>query len=428
MSWSSAGGGREHALAWKLSKSPRVARVFCAPGNAGTEEFCQNCPVPTTDFEGVAAIALQHRIDLVVVGPSEPLIFGLADVFHSLRIPVFGPSRSQAVIEGSKAFSKAFMSRHGIPTAAYQVFTDLREAKAFVRSQWTPAGLVVKTDGLADVQSVVVAERPEEAFEEIERALGEDRYGPAGRRILIEERLIGPEASLLAFVDGHSFKVLPAAQDHKALFDGNRGPNTEGMGAYAPAPVITPSTLERIERDILAPTVAGLAAEGLGYPGVLFVGLILTPERPRVLEYNCRLGDPEAQVTLPALKTDLLEVIDACLAGRLGNLDLQFDDAYYLCVVGASEGYPARPRAGRKITGLEAARRVPAATIFHAHTRREEEGLVTAGGRVLNVVARGRTIDEAQDQAYRAMQHIAFDGGGPIIRRDVGAQATGRLL
>ncbi|HEY9857066.1 MAG TPA: phosphoribosylamine--glycine ligase, partial [Stenomitos sp.] len=412
--------------AWKLAASPRVAKVYCAPGNAGTETFCTNLPILPNNHAALVAAAQIHKVDLVVIGPSEPLIMGLADRFLAAGFPVFGPGGAQAVIEGSKVFSKAFMRRHGIPTARYEVFEDLASARAHVHDHWPQGGLVVKTDGLADVQSVVVAETPAAALAELERALGAKHYGAAGERIILEERLVGPEASILAFVDGRHFKRLPTAQDHKALYEGNRGPNTEGMGAYAPALGVEPDLEDRITREILAPTLLGLAQEGLGYPGVLFVGIMITDEGPKVLEYNCRFGDPEAQVTLPGLQTDLVEVIEACLAGRLDELDLAFDDACYLCVVGASPGYPGPAEIERRIYGLEAAMRIPQATIFHAHTRRHECGLLTAGGRVLNVVARGSTLHEAQRQAYRAIDRIAFEGGGPHVRRDVGSQATGQ--
>lgn len=419
------GGGREHALAWKLAASKRVAKVFCAPGNAGTESVCTNLPIPQGDHPALVAAAQAEGVDLVVIGPSEPLIHGLADRFHAVGLPVFGPGGAQAVIEGSKVFSKAFMRRHGIPTARYEVFEELEAARAYVRDGWPQGGLVVKTDGLADVQSVVVAQTPAEALAEIDRALGSKQYGDAGDRIILEERLVGPEASILAFVDGRHFKRLPAAQDHKALYEGNQGPNTEGMGAYAPASIVDPTLDERITREIMEPTLRGMAMEGLGYPGVLFVGIMVTDEGPKVLEYNCRFGDPEAQVTLPGLQTDLVEVIEACLAGRLDELALAFDDACYLCVVGASPGYPGPAQTERRIYGLEAAMRIPQATVFHAHTRRHASGLVTAGGRVLNVVARGSTLHEAQRHAYRAIDRIAFEGGGPHVRRDVGSQATG---
>lgn len=420
------GGGREHTLAWKLAASPRVSRVFCAPGNAGTEGFCTNLPIGQNDHAALIQAAHDHAIDLVVIGPSEPLIHGLGDRFVEAGFPVFGPGAAQAVIEGSKVFSKAFMRRHGIPTARYEVFEDLEAARAYLEDSWPEGGLVVKTDGLAAVQSVVVADTRAEALAEVERCLLEGRYGAAGRRVILEERLSGPEASILAFVDGRHFRLLPPAQDHKALYEGNLGPNTEGMGAYSPASLVDDALAERIEREIMGPTLRGLSEEGLGYAGVLFVGIMVTDEGPKVLEYNCRFGDPEAQVTLPALHTDLVAVLEACLTGSLDALALDFDDACYLCVVGASPGYPGPAQTERRIFGMEAAMRIPQATVFHAHTRRLGGGLVTAGGRVLNVVARGRTVHEAQRQAYRAIDRIAFEGGGPHVRRDVGNEATGQ--
>lgn len=419
------GGGREHALAWKLAASPRVDRIYCAPGNAGTDSFCINLPVQVGEFHRLAAIACDLDIDLVIIGPSAPLILGLADHFLEVGIPVFGPRREAAVIEGSKAFSKAFMQRHGIPTASYAIFEDAEAAQAFVRANWRDEGLVVKTDELADVESVVVAQSLDEALEAVDQTMREGRYGPAGRRVIIEERLVGPEASILAFVDGMHYRLLPPAQDHKALYDGNRGPNTEGMGAYAPAGVVTPEMSERIHREIMAPTMQGLAREGLGYPGVLFVGVMLTRSGPKVLEYNCRFGDPEAQVTLPPLRNDLVDVIEACLFGRLDLVQLAFEEAYYLCVVGAASGYPGFADTGHGIDGWETACCDREAMLFHAHTRWEEGRLVTAGGRVLNAVAGAASIAEAQRLAYRAMSGISFGCGGPVIRRDVGTQASG---
>lgn len=419
------GGGREHALAWKIAASPRVAEVFCAPGNAGTDGFCVNLPVQVAEFPRLVEIARDLAIDLVVIGPSSALIHGLADRFLEAGIPVFGPSAAAAIIEGSKAFSKAFMRRHGIPTADYAVLEDLAAARAHVRERWSSRGLVIKTDELADVHSVVVAETLAEALEAVDRTMREGRYGPAGRRVIIEERLGGPEASILAFVDGAHYRLLPPAQDHKALYEGNRGPNTEGMGAYSPADVITPALAERIRREIMDPTVRGMAMEGIGYPGVLFVGLMVTDDGPKVLEYNCRFGDPEAQVTLPPLQTDLVDVIEACLRGRLDRLSLRFEEAYYLCVVGAATGYPDAAETGHRISGWQDACLEQRTMLFHAHTRWEGERLVTAGGRVLNAVAGAPSLDEAQQRAYRAMDAISFGCGGPVVRRDVGAPASG---
>ncbi|MBO9539341.1 phosphoribosylamine--glycine ligase [bacterium] len=419
------GGGREHALAWKLAASPRVERIYCAPGNAGTDAFCVNVGVEVHDFERLVAIATGLEIDLVVIGPSDPLIHGLTDRFHEAGIPVFGPRASAAVIEGSKAFSKAFMRRHNIPTAAYALFEDPAEARAHVRQAWRAEGLVVKTDELADVQSVVVADTLDEALEAVDCCMLEGRYGEAGQRVIIEERLRGPEASILAFVDGEHYQLLPPAQDHKALYDGNRGPNTEGMGAYAPASVVSPAVLARIREEIMEPTLRGMALEGIGYPGVLFVGVILTPQGPKVLEYNCRFGDPEAQVTLPPLHNDLVDVIEAALVGRLDTQALSFEEAFYLCVVGASTGYPETAETGHGIVGWEAGCPEQQAMLFHAHTRWDGERLVTAGGRVLNAVAGASSLEEAQRLAYQTMDGISFGCGGPVMRRDVGRQAMG---
>jgi phosphoribosylamine--glycine ligase len=421
-------GGREHALAWKLARSPRVARVSVAPGNAGTSDVAETVAIDAMDFEGLAAYCRRERVDLAVVGPADPLINGLVDHLIASGVPAFGPTRRQAILEGSKAFSKAFMKRWGIPTADYDAFDDAAEAHAYLDAHWRPEGMVVKADGLADVQSTLVTDVRAEAHAEIERALRHGRYGDAGQRVLIEQRLIGPEASMLAFVDGCSYRLLQPAQDHKQLHDGGFGPNTEGMGAYAPAPLITPALRERIGREVFEPTLRGLAAEGLSYRGMMFVGVLLTGSGPKVLEYNCRFGDPEAQVTLPGLENDLVDVLEACLQGRLSEVELRFDGLHHLCVVAAAPGYPAGWREGQLIHGLRAAARIQSARVLHAKTRPSPEGPRVAGGRVLSVIASGETIVAAQTAAYQALVPIAFEGGGPQYRRDIGAQATGGVL
>lgn len=421
-------GGREHALLWKLAQSARVERLYCAPGNAGTSELAENVPIDPLDFETLAGFALQVGVDLTIVGPSEPLTCGLVDHFRARGLVVFGPERRQAVVEGSKAFSKAFMARHGIPTARYELFDDAEAAHRHVDAHWTRAGLVLKPDGLADVRGTLVTDDLAEAHAEIDRALVHGAYGAAGNRLLIEERLVGPEASLLAFVDGRHWRLLPAAQDHKQLLDGGLGPNTEGMGAYAPAPLVTPERLAELERTVLAPTLNGLAAEGLGYAGVLFVGVLFTADGPRVLEYNCRLGDPEAQVTLLGLENDLVDVVEACLAGRLDAEPLRFDGRHYMCVVAASAGYPGPVAGGAPIEGLEPASGVEGVRMLHGRTVQGPAGPLTSGGRVLNVVAGAAQLEQARTAAYEALGHVRFAGAPPVFRTDIGAQAVSAPL
>lgn len=421
------GGGREHALVMKLAASPRVSRVYCAPGNAGTQALAENVPIPALAFDELVRFAAKSAIDLVVVGPATPLIRGIADAFAAAGIPVFGPGAAAARIEGSKVFSKAFMTRHGIPTAESRIFTDAAEAQAYVRAVWTSAGLVFKTDGLATspdgsavVESVVIADTLEQALGEIDRALTQGGYGEAGRQILIEERLVGPEASFIAFTDGKTWKALPAAQDHKPLFEGGVGPITEGMGAFAPASTITPELEDEIGCRIMDPTIRGLAEEGLGYPGVVYVGLMLTSSGPKVLEYNCRFGDPEAQVLLMGLKVDLVDVIDACLAGRLAEVDVRWDEGYYCCIVGASPGYPTEPILHLPLEGLELAARIPETTVLHANTRQDGSVLLTSGGRVVNAIARGDSLSDARQRAYEAIDQVRIEGQPALVRRDIG--------
>jgi phosphoribosylamine--glycine ligase len=406
-------GGREHAIVRALARSPRVARIHCAPGNAGTAADAQNVPIGVQDFEALAAYACRERIDLVVVGPADPVAAGLVDHLRAAGLAVFGPTAEQATLEGSKVFSKAFMRRHGIPTARCESFTDPAAALAHLEAAWRPEGIVIKVDGLADVQSTLVTSDLEEARAEVRRALVERRYGAAGERVLIEERLVGPEISLLAFVDGRSWKLLPPARDHKQLLEGGFGPNTEGMGAFCPAPGATPEVLA-----VLDATLRGMRAEGLGYAGVLFVGVLLTADGPRVLEYNCRFGDPETQAVLQGLQTDLVDVIEACLQGRLAEIELAHDGRYHVCLVAADPGYPGEVQPGKPVTGLEGH---PDVTVLHAQTRETPAGPVSAGGRVLNLVASAADLEAARAAAYAAIAHVRLAGEPPRYRRDVGA-------
>ena len=416
-------GGREHALAWKLAQSPRVARVLVAPGNGGTALAggkISNVPVAADDIPMLVRLANDENIDLVVVGPEAPLAAGAVDAFQAADIRCFGPSQAAAQLESSKAFSKAFMQRHDIPTARYAVFTDFEQALAYTQSVDHP--VVIKASGLAAGKGVLLPETADEAESALRQIMTDRAFGAAGDEVIIEERLAGPEASLLAFSDGRSVALMPAAQDHKRVFDGDLGPNTGGMGAYAPAPVMTPRLLEKARRSVLQATVDGMRAEGTPYIGILYAGLMLTTGGIKVLEFNCRFGDPETQVILPLLADDLLDVFDVCLDGTLDQWDVRWREGATATVVAASEGYPGPYPKGREITGLAEAEALSDVAVFHAGTTLAPDGRVlTDGGRVLAVTATDDTLPAALDRAYDAMGRIHFPG--MHYRRDIGANA-----
>jgi phosphoribosylamine--glycine ligase len=415
-------GGREHALAWKLAQSPRVARVFVAPGNGGTatEAKCENVGVPAEDVEGLLAFARARGVGLTVVGPEVPLAKGVVDAFRAAGLRCFGPTRVAAQLEGSKAFAKDFLARHRIPTAAYGVFTEVAPALAFIGKTGEP--IVVKADGLAAGKGVIVAATVAEANAAVRDMLEGARFGQAGARVVVEEFLAGEEASFICMVDGRNVLPLATSQDHKRVGDGDTGPNTGGMGAYSPAPVVTPEMHARILREVIEPTVRGMAAEGLPYTGFLYAGLMIGSDgAPRVLEYNCRFGDPETQPILMRLKSDLVGLCEAALDGRLDRAQAEWDPRAALGVVMAAGGYPDDYRKGDVISGADA----PDAEdvkVFHAGTARRNGALVTAGGRVLCVTALGRTVKEAQRRAYLAVEHIRWDG--VHYRRDIGYRAV----
>ncbi len=411
------GGGREHALAWKLSQSPDLERLFVAPGNGGTARVpkAENVAIGVSDVEALRAFALAERIDLTVVGPEEPLVLGIVDEFQAAGLRVFGPSRAAAQLEGSKAFAKAFMQEVGIPAAASESFDNYREAiKHVMLAKELP---VIKVSGLAAGKGVFVPT----CFNDAETALHvifvEQRFG-AGQSVVIEERLEGPELSVLAFCDGESYRLMPAAQDHKRLRDGDEGPNTGGMGAFAPSPLVTPELLFEIEERVIRPTLEGMAARGAPYVGVLYAGLMLTAQGPKVLEFNCRFGDPETQVILPLLESDLLEIMVACVEGRLGEQRLQWRDGAAATVVMAAGGYPERYEKGFTIEGLDEAAEVPGVIPFQAGTALADEGVVTAGGRVLSVTGVADMLPEAIERAYAGVEQIHFEGA--FYRRDIG--------
>jgi phosphoribosylamine--glycine ligase len=415
------GGGREHALAWKLAASPRLQCVFVAPGNAGTarEEGVTNVPL-TTVAEWVD-FARREGIGLTVVGPEAPLAEGVVDAFRAAGLRIFGPTASAARLESSKEFAKAFMQRHRIPTAPYAAFDDAAAAHAYVDSVGAP--IVVKADGLAAGKGVVVATDVAEAHAAIDRFLVGRSLGNAGARVVVEGFLAGEEASFIVMVDGERAVALATSQDHKRLCDGDVGPNTGGMGAYSPAPVVTPQLHARVMREVINPTIAGLAAEGMPFTGFLYAGLMIGADgSPQVLEFNCRLGDPETQPILMRLKTDLVDLVELALAGRLAEAEPEWDRRVAVGIVMAAGGYPDAPRAGDEITGLPAPQ--PDCRVFHAGTALAGDAVVTAGGRVLCVTALGDNIRAAQRRAYEAVDRIRF--AGAQFRRDIGHRATGR--
>ena len=416
------GGGREHAIAWALSKSPRTEKLFVAPGNGGTAAVAENVSsLEATDAQAVLAFVRENAIDLVVIGPEAPLVAGVVDVLRADGVAVFGPDAQGAQLEGSKTYSKEFMDANGIPTARYGSFTELEPALAYVAELGAP--IVVKADGLAAGKGVVVAETVEEANEAV-RSCFAGAFGEAGSKVLIEECLTGPECSLLAFVSGGVAHCMATAQDHKRAFDGDLGPNTGGMGVYSPVPIVTDDELATMQQVMQTAAAATARAPfEHDYRGVLYGGFMLTPAGPKVLEFNARFGDPETQVVLPRLKTDLVDVMCAVAEGRPEGVDLSWDDQWAVCVVLASAGYPGSYEKGKVILGVDEANAIDGVTVFHAGTAHNADGeLVTAGGRVLNVVALGKTFDEAREKAYEACDVINFEG--KQLRSDIGAKAA----
>lgn len=408
-------GGREHALAWKVAQSPRLAELFVAPGNAGTA--ISNAPIGSEDSDKIVAFAKEKAIDLVIIGPEVPLALGLADELRAAGVRVFGPSRLAAEIESSKVFAKTFMAQQSIPTARFAVFTDFYQAIGHLLAIDYP--VVIKASGLAAGKGVILPDCADDAEAALRAIMLDKEFGAAGEAVVIEERLSGEEVSLLAFTDGVTLKVMPPAQDHKRLLDGDTGPNTGGMGAYAPAPICPPASAQELARTILQPTVDGLRAAGRPFVGVLYAGLMLTPHGPRVLEFNCRFGDPETQVILPLLDSDLLDILEACTEGRLADMDIRWKAGAAACVVLASEGYPGHYPSGRVIHGLDA--RFENAVVFHAGTKWQGQEVVTAGGRVLGVTGWGATLEAALQCAYSAATGIAFEG--QQYRKDIGHRA-----
>lgn len=412
------GGGREHAVCKKLSESPLVTELLCAPGNAGIAQVARCVPdVKATDVPAIVALAKAEQVDFVCVTPDDPLALGCVDALEAAGIAAFGPNAQAAQMEASKIFSKNLMRKYGIPTAKSEVFTDADAALAYLDTQKAP--IVIKADGLALGKGVVVAQTMQEARQAVEEMMRGGKFGKSGARALIEECMFGREVTVLCFCDGKTIVPMRASQDHKRVFDGDKGPNTGGMGAFAPSPLYTPEIAARTEQEILLPTLHAMNAEGITFKGVLYVGLMLTQQGPKVVEYNARFGDPETQAVLPLLESDLMEIMIAVREQRLGELDIRWKDASAACIVLASGGYPGKYESGKAITGIEQAEAM-GATVYHAGTKRVDGAYVTAGGRVLGVTAVGNTLARAVHGAYAAARQIHF--AGVYMRRDIGSR------
>ena len=411
------GGGREHAIALKLRENPEVEEIFAAPGNGGMAAFCTVAPIKASDVEGMVAFAKEKKIDFVVVAPDDPLVLGMADAMEEAGIPAFGPSKAAAAIEGSKVFSKGLMKKYGIPTARYEVFDSEEAAAAYVKAQ-NSYPTVIKADGLALGKGVIIAEDEKAAMDAIHSIMGDRIFGASGSRIVVEEFLEGPEVSVLSFTDGKTIVPMVSSKDHKRALDGDKGLNTGGMGTIAPNPYYTPEIADRCMREIFLPTMAAMNAEKRTFKGCLYFGLMLTKNGPKVIEYNCRFGDPETQVVLPLLKTDLLTIFKAVRDERLADVKVEFSDGAAACVILASGGYPQKYQTGFEIHGLDAMGQAPGVTVYHAGTRLEDGKFLTSGGRVLGVTAVGSDLSEALARSYAAAEKIVFEG--VHYRKDIG--------
>ena len=410
-------GGREHAIAYSCAKSARVDKIYCAPGNAGIGQIAECVPIGAMEFEKLAAFAKEKEIDFTIIGMDDPLVGGVVDVFEAEGLKVFGPRKNAAILEGSKAFSKDLMKKYHIPTAAYETFSDPEAAEKYLETAKFP--IVLKADGLALGKGVLICNTLEEAKEGVKTIMLDKKFGSAGNEMVIEEFMTGREVSVLSFVDGKTIKTMSSAQDHKRAGDGDTGLNTGGMGNFSPSPFYTEEVDKFCKKYIYQPTVDAMAAEGRPFKGVIFFGLMLTPDGPKVLEYNARFGDPEAQVVLPRMKTDIIDVFEACIDGTLDQIDLQFEDNACVCVVLASDGYPLAYEKGFEITGMENFKDKDGYYLFHAGSKFDENGkIVTNGGRVLGVTATGKTLKEARANAYEATEWVNFDN--KYMRHDIG--------
>ena len=411
-------GGREHAIAWKVAQSKKVDKIYCAPGNAGISEVAECVPIGAMEFDKLVAFAKEKEIDLTVIGMDDPLVGGIVDVFEKEGLRVFGPRKNAAILEGSKAFSKDLMKKYHIPTAAYETFTDPEKALEYLETAKMP--IVLKADGLALGKGVLICQTLEEAKEGVKTLMMDKKFGSAGDEIVIEEFMTGREVSVLSFVDGNIVKIMSSAQDHKRAKDGDQGLNTGGMGNFSPSPFYTKEVDEFCKKYIYQPTVGAMKAEGRPFKGVIFFGLMLTPEGPKVLEYNARFGDPEAQVVLPRLENDIVDVFEACIDGTLDKVDLKFDnDRATVCVILASDGYPVEYKKGFPIEGLEKFKGKDDYYVFHSGTKFNDKGqIVTNGGRVLGVTATGKDLKEARKKAYEATEWVSFEN--KYMRHDIG--------
>ena len=410
-------GGREHAIAYACSKSPKVDKIYCAPGNAGISELAECVPISAMDFDRLADFAAEKEIDLTVIGMDDPLVGGIVDLFEARGLRVFGPRKNAAILEGSKAFSKDLMKKYNIPTAAYETFTSADDAKKYLETSEYP--IVLKADGLALGKGVLICNTKEEALAGVDELMLDKKFGDAGNTIVIEEFMTGREVSVLSFVDGNTIKIMSSAQDHKRAKDGDEGLNTGGMGNFSPSPFYTEEVDDFCKKHIYQATVDAMKAEGREFKGVIFFGLMLTPKGPKVLEYNARFGDPEAQVVLPRLKNDIIDVFNACIDGTLDKIDLQFEDKACVCVILASDGYPLAYEKGKIITGLDNFKGKDGYYCFHAGTKFDDNGnIVTNGGRVLGITAKGDTLKEARANAYAATEWVDFEN--KYMRHDIG--------
>ena len=409
-------GGREHALAWKVAQSPRVDKIYCAPGNAGIAEYAECVPITAMEFDKLAAFAKEQAVDLTIVGMDDPLVGGIVDAFEAQGLRVFGPRKNAAILEGSKAFSKDLMKKYQIPTAAYETFDSAEAALAYLETADFP--IVLKADGLALGKGVLICQNLDEAKEGVKEIMTDKKFGSAGNRLVVEEFMTGREVSVLSFVDGKTIKTMTSAQDHKRAGDGDTGLNTGGMGTFSPSPFYTDEVDDFCKKYIYQATVDAMAKEGREFKGIIFFGLMLTEKGPRVLEYNARFGDPEAQVVLPRMKNDLVDVCEACIDGKLDETDLQFEDNAAVCVVLASEGYPVKYEKGLPIRGLENFKDREGYYVFHAGTKFDGDTIVTNGGRVLGVTAKGENLKAARANAYEAVKWIDFDN--KYYRHDIG--------
>lgn len=410
-------GGREHAIAYACSKSPKVDKIYCAPGNAGISELAECVPISAMEFDRLADFAAEKEIDLTVIGMDDPLVGGIVDLFETRGLRVFGPRKNAAILEGSKAFSKDLMKKYNIPTAAYETFTSADDAKKYLETSEYP--IVLKADGLALGKGVLICNTNEEALAGVDELMLDKKFGDAGNTIVIEEFMTGREVSVLSFVDGNTIKIMSSAQDHKRAKDGDEGLNTGGMGNFSPSPFYTEEVDDFCKKHIYQATVDAMKAEGREFKGVIFFGLMLTPKGPKVLEYNARFGDPEAQVVLPRLKNDIIDVFNACIDGTLDKIDLQFEDKACVCVILASDGYPLAYEKGKIITGLDNFKGKDGYYCFHAGTKFDDNGnIVTNGGRVLGITAKGDTLKEARANAYAATEWVDFEN--KYMRHDIG--------